>query len=248
MTVVDANANVGPALYSDFEFEPTLDALDARLTEADVDEAVVAPLKPPSFDFDAANERLAERLADRDEYYGIGRIDPRVGDAAQHARRALEEYGLYGLKLHPWEETFSITDPIVEPVLDVAAERDVPVWIYGGYPNVSRALSVRRVVTAYPEVDFVLTHTCQLDISGGSVGSVMLLARETDNTYFELSGTYRHDVVQNLVAAVGPERVLFGSNAPAYDPRLEKARVTMADVPEAAKRSMLGDAVLDLLE
>lgn len=248
MTHVDANANVGPSLYSDYEFDPTLEALDERLAEATVDGAVVAPLKPPSFDFDRANERLAERLADRDQYYGIGRVDPRVEDAAEHARRALEEYDLHGLKLHPWEETFPITDPMVEPVLDVAAEFEAPVWVHAGYPNVSRALSVRRVVEAYPTVPFVLIHAAQLDISGGSVGDVTLLARETENTHFELSGTYRHDVIRNLVEDVGPERVLFGSNAPLFDPRLEKARVTKADLPEDAKEIVLGEAVLHLLD
>jgi len=248
MRHIDTNANVGPSLYSDYEFDPTLEALDERLAAADIDGAVIAPLKPPSFDFDRANNRLAERLADRDEYFGIGRVDPRVADAAEHARRAIEEYDLHGLKLHPWEESFPITGPIVEPVLDVAAKLEVPVWIHAGYPNVSRALSVRRVVEAYPTIDFVLTHASQLDISGGSVGDVALLARETENTYFELSGVYRHDVIRDLVADVGPERVLFGSNAPLFDPRLEKVRVTKADLSEEAKRIILGAAVLKLLD
>ncbi|MFB6201063.1 MAG: hypothetical protein ABEI98_03540, partial [Halorhabdus sp.] len=115
---IDANANVGPTVYEDFEFEPTLERLASELEHAGIDGAVVAPLKPPSFDFDEANERLADRIADRDSWYGVGRIDPRVDDAAEHVDRAIDDYGLSGVKLHPWEETYPLSSPMVEPVLD----------------------------------------------------------------------------------------------------------------------------------
>jgi len=244
---VDANTNVGPSVYSDFEFDPTLEALSENLERANVDAAVVAPLKPPSFDFDRANERLAEDLGDRGDRYGIARIDPRVEEAARHTERALVEYDLNGVKLHPWEETFSITSSVVEPVLSVVETHDVPVWIHAGYPNVSHALSVRRVARSHPDVPFVLTHACQLDVAGASLPDVKLLAEETDNTYFELSGTYRRDLIRDLVDRVGSERVLFGSNAPYFDVAVEKSRVTHADLSDSAKATVLGKSVLNLL-
>jgi len=247
--ILDANANaaVGATVFEDFEFDPTLAALEAAMDDAGVDEAVVAPLKPPAPDFDAANARLAARTEPDDRFHGIARIDPLAAGSVANAERAIEVYGLGGVKLHPWEERYAITHPSVAPVVEVAGERDVPVWIHAGYPNVSHALSVREVAESFPEVPFVVTHTGQLDISGRSGTDALLLASETDNTYFELSGVYRRDLVEEMVETVGPERVLFGTNAPYFHPAVEKSRVTGSELAEAEKRALLGESAVGLL-
>lgn len=245
--IIDANANVGPTVYDDFEFDPTIESLNAAMDEADIDEAVVAPLKPPSFDFDAANARLVAQLSNTDKFYPIGRIDPRVENARSHAEAALSEYGMAGLKLHPWEETFSITDPAASEVLEVAANHGSPVWIHTGYPGVSHALSVRELAQSFPGIPLVLTHGAQLDISGLSLPDAMKLAEGTENTYFELSGVYRRDLVVDLVDSIGSGRIVFGTNAPYFHPRVEKSRVTHADINDEHISQVLSKSIRELL-
>lgn len=247
--IFDANANVGPTLVPDgeFEFEPTLAALGTHLADAGVDRAVVAPLKPPDYDFDAANAGLADVLADREEFVGIGRVDPRRDDAADTAERALVDHGLAGLKIDPWEETFHVDGPYVHPVAEAAADHDVPLWIRSGYYGTSHALSVRELASSFPDVPMVLTHGAHLDVSGRSVADALVLGTETDNTYFETSGVYRHDFVIDAVATVGAERVLFGSNAPYFLPELEVSRVADAYIEENEKELALGGALAHLL-
>lgn len=245
--VIDANCNVGPALYDDFEFAPTLDGLEAALERARIDRGIVAPLAPPDLDYDRANDRLAARLADRDRFTGIARIDPRRAAAVDHAERALSDYGLGGLKLHPWEESFSVTSSGMAEVLQVARERDVPVWVYAGYPHVSHATALLDVAKAHPAVDFVLTHGAQLDISGTSLDDALYLAAETGNTAFELSGVYRRDFIEELVDTVGAERVVFGSNAPYFHPQVERSRVETADLTDVQKNHILCRSANELL-
>lgn len=244
--VFDANTNVGPTVFTDFEFEPTLCELEAAMDRTGIDKAVVAPLKPAADGFDAANARLAARTARSNRFHGIARIDPLNAESVSNAETALDAYGLNGIKLHPWEERYRITHSSVAPVVEVANERDVPVWIHAGYPNVSHALSVREVAKAFPDVPFVVTHTGQLDISGRSGTDANLLAQETENTYFELSGVYRRDLIEELVDMLGPERVLFGSNAPYFHPQVEKTRVTGAELTDDEKETILGTAIEDL--
>ena len=244
--ILDANANVGPTVFDDFEFEPTVASLTTNMDDAGIDEAVVAPLKPADGDFDAANARLSARVEPRERLHGIARVDPLSGGATD-AERALDGYGLGGVKLHPWEERYSITHPSVGSVVEVARDRNVPVWIHAGYPNVSHALSVKEVALAFPDVRFVLTHTSQLDISGRSGTDAMLLAEETENTYFELSGVYRRDLIEDLVDVVGPGRVLFGTNAPYFHPAVEKSRVAGSELDESEKRAVLGESAAELL-
>lgn len=243
----DANANVGPSVYEDYEFEPTFENLDEAFDAAGISGGVVAPLKPPELDFEDANARLATRLEDRSDYVGIARIDPRVPEAVEQAERAIDDHGLAGLKLHPWEESFSITAEMVEPVLGVAADRDIPVWVHAGYPGVSHALSVREVARQHPSLSLILTHGAQLDISGLSLSDALLLAEDTDNTYFEISGVYRRDLIEDLVEKIGPDRVVFGTNAPYFHPTVEKSRVTTVDISEEAKSKILGESIRELL-
>lgn len=245
--ILDANANIGTTILGDFEFEPTIAVLETAMDEAGIDEAVVAPLKPATADFDAANARLAARTGDRDRFHGIARVNPLANGSVGNAERALDEYDLGGLKLHPWEERYAITHPSVPPVVEVARERDVPVWVHAGYPEVSHALSIRNVVQRFPETPFVVTHAGQLDISGRSGSDAMLLATETENTYFELSGVYRRDLIEDLVETVGPKRVLFGTNAPYFHPAVEKSRVTGSALDEGEKRALLGTSAMRLL-
>lgn len=245
--ILDANANVGATVRDDFEFDPTIAALESAMDDAGIEKAVVAPLKSAAVDFDAANARLAAEIGDRNRFHGIARVDPLADGSVRNAERALEEYGLAGVKLHPWEEGYAITHPSVPPIIEVAREQEVPVWIHAGYPNVSHALSVRDIAQRFPEVPFVVTHAGQLDISGRSSSDAMLLATETDNTYFELSGVYRRDLIENLVETVGPGRVLFGTNAPYFHPTVEKSRVTGSDLDAEEKRALLGESAAQLL-
>lgn len=245
--IVDANANVGPTVYDDFEFEPTLEELSSQLGSAGIDQALVAPLKPPSFDFDRANARLAAQITDNEMFRGIARIDPRVNKASKHARQAIDQYGFCGIKLHPRKESFKITDGTANSVLEVAANRDVPVWIHAGYPAVSHSLSIREIANEFPDITFILTHAAQLDISGLSLTDTLLLAEDTENTVFELSGVYRMDLVSDLVETVGADRVVFGTNAPNFHPEVEKTRVTEAKISEESKEAILSKSVLEII-
>lgn len=245
--ILDANANIGETVLKDFEFEPTIEALDSAMEDAGIDEAVVAPLKPAAADFDAVNAGLAARIGGIDRFHGIARIDPLADRSIDNVERALDEYGLNGIKLHPWEEQYSIKHPSVAPVISVARDRDVPVWIHAGYPNVSHALSVRDVAQRFPGTRFVVTHSGQLDISGRSSSDALLLATETNNTYFELSGVYRRDLIEDLVETIGTDRVLFGTNAPYFHPTVEKSRITGSNLSSEDQKALLGQSAARLL-
>lgn len=245
--VVDANVHVGPTVYEKFEFEPTFEQLSNQMDVAGIDAAIVSPLTPPSLDYDSANEKLAQEADNRDRFYGIGRVDPRREDAPDHVDTTVDEYGLHGIQLHPWEETFSITDSFVAPVLERASDHNVPVWVHAGYPGVSHALLMLEVAQEFPDTTFVLTHGSQLDISGLSLTDALMLAEEAPNTIFDMSGVYRRDFIQDMVETAGSQRVVFGSNTPYFHPEVEKSRITDVDIDEADKTDILvnGESLID---
>jgi predicted TIM-barrel fold metal-dependent hydrolase len=54
----------------------------------------------------------------------------------------------------------------------------------------------------------------------------------------ETSGIYREDFIEDTVADLGPERVVFGSNAPYLDKGFEAARIRLAHLDEVAKAAL----------
>jgi uncharacterized protein len=234
---VDAFSFLGESLFG---YSQSADQLLARLDSAHIQLAVVCPAKPPGYHLEAANDFVAEVCQRHTRFAGLARVDPHQGDRAlRELDRALGELGLGGLFLHPWEETFRINSREVDPLVTKCAAHDVPVLIATGYPWVSEAAQVGDVARRYPDVSFVMTHGGQINISGLGQMDAFEVLRRNPNVFMETSGVYRQDFILDVVNEIGPERVLFGSNSPRMDARLEVERVHRADVGEDARQLML---------
>ena len=108
-----------------------------------------------------------------------------------------------------------------------------------GYPWVSEAAQVGDLARRHPDVTLVMTHGGQINISGLGQMDAFEVLRRNPNVCMETSGVYRQDFILDVVNQLGAQRVLFGSNSPRMDMRLEVERVRRADVSETARALML---------
>ncbi|HZT84708.1 MAG TPA: amidohydrolase family protein [Gaiellaceae bacterium] len=214
----------------------------AAMDAAGIERAIACPVKPYDYDLRAANEIVAEAVAATGgRLTGVARVDPLRGDAARRdLAYALDELGLRGLFLHPWEETYRIADRVVDRVVEPAGERGLPVIVAAGYPLLSEALQVSALARRFPEVTFIATNGLQLNISGlGQIDAELALA-EADNLLLQTAGVYREDFLEGVVRRFGAERMLFASSYPLLDPRLEIKRVEWASFADADRVLLLG--------
>jgi uncharacterized protein len=234
---IDAFTFLGQSLFG---YGQTVDDLLARLDAAEIDEAVVCPVKPRGYHLGPANDVVAAAVARQSRLVGLVRVDPNLGDeAVAELGRGVQTLGLHGLFLHPWEELFRVNAPLVDPLLSRCAELDVAVLIAAGYPWVSEAAQIGDLARRFPRVRLVMTHGGQINISGLGQADAMQVLRKHANVSMETSGVYRQDFLEDVVAELGAERVLFGSNSPRMDPRLEVERVRWAKVADADKALIL---------
>lgn len=241
--MIDAHVYIGESLYeNDLAAKDLLREMD-RLGVAS---AVVRPLKPPDSDLDRANALLAQCVADEPRLLGFARVNPLLRDAPRHARRAVEEYRLRGLHLHPWEENCPINCAKVDRVVDALGDR-VPVYVSTGFPVVSHPLQLQELAERHPGTLFIAAHGGQQDNSGMSFDDSLLVARETPNVLFDVAGVYRRDFIECLVQQAGAERVLFGSCAPYMDMALEIARIRATHLPEETKAAIFGGNIARIL-
>jgi predicted TIM-barrel fold metal-dependent hydrolase len=234
---IDAFTFLGQSLFG---YGQTLDELLAGLDAAEIEQAVVCPVRPRGYHLGPANDLVAEAVAREPRLVGLVRVDPNLGDeAVAELERGVRALGLRGLFLHPWEELFRVNAPLLDPLISRCAELRVPVLIAAGYPWVSEASQIGDLARRFPRVRLVMTHGGQINISGLGQADAMQVLRNHLNVSIETSGVYRQDFLEDVVAELGAERVLFGSNSPRMDPRLEVQRVRWANVAEADKGLIL---------
>jgi predicted TIM-barrel fold metal-dependent hydrolase len=87
-------------------------------------------------------------------------------------------------------------------------------------------------------VTIIATHGGQLNISGLLLADAARMLRANPNVLMETSGIYREDFIEDTVAELGLERVVFGSNAPYLDQGFEALRVRWAHLGDEAKAAI----------
>jgi predicted TIM-barrel fold metal-dependent hydrolase len=237
--IVDSLAFVGPSIFGgSTSAADVLDALDA----SGADRAIVCPAKPPGYHLGPANDAVAEAVAAAEgRLVALGRVDPLLGDAACcELERALDQLGLRGLFLHPWEETFRIADARVDAVVEIARDHDVPVVVAAGWPFLSEALQVGALARRFPDVVFVATNGIQFNISGLGQTDAELALESAENLLLQTAGVYREDFLEGVVRRFGARRVLYASSYPLLDPRLEVRRVQWAAFSPEETDALLG--------
>ncbi len=244
--IVDGLTFLGESLFG---YRATTSELLARMDEAGIDRAIVCPVRPRGYHLGPANEHVADAVRDHpDRLVGFARVDPNLGEGAvREALSALGQLGLSGLFLHPWEETFRVSASLVDPVVEVARERHVPVIVAAGYPWLSEGLQVGELARRFPEVTFIATNGGQINISGLGQTDVELALESCPNLLVQTAGVYREDFLEGVAARFGPERLVFASGFPLMNPRLELRRVEWAHFDDAVKAAILGGNLSALL-
>jgi predicted TIM-barrel fold metal-dependent hydrolase len=158
--------------------------------------------------YPAANDAvIADAAASDGRLVAFCRVDPNAGDAVQEARRALDA-GACGIKLHPRAEGFSLDEPEVRRVFEVAHDRRLPVLIHAGRGIPALGSHTVELARSLPDARVILAHCGISDLAW-----IWRDARELPNLYFDTSWWSPADVMA-VCALVPPGQILFASDAP----------------------------------
>ncbi len=246
--VIDSHVHFGPGLqhYAD-PFGPLVDirSVDDLLRVLDDSEIDVAVVFPPRWfggdffdpNYEQANRAIAEAVRSHpDRLIGYGRVNPNWGKkATAELKRCLEEYGLRGLKLHPeWESFFPTNKALVYPLIEIAAEHQVPVLFHTGYFPSEPALLIELALD-FPGVPIIMGH-----MGGRLTGDAIIAAQKAPNLTLETSGNIYY--LSDSIKAVGVERFIFGTNCPFEFSKLQLEKIQKTpDLSEQQKAMVLGE-------
>jgi predicted TIM-barrel fold metal-dependent hydrolase len=225
---------------SHFGYELALDDALNGMDAVGTDIAIAAPMHTTGADFAVANDSVLWAAdASGGRIIPLARVDPWLGAAAIRELERAIAGGAQGLYLNPSEEHFRINDVAVRPLIEAAAEAEIPITVAAGFHLFSEPLQLGAAAKWVPNTPFILTNGGQFNISGLAQFDAEL-ALTNPNVYVQTSAMYREDYLEGVVRTFGDDRLIFASAAPKFEMTYERKRVDLAHFSSEAKQQILG--------
>lgn len=208
------------------------------MDRAGVDRACVFDIFHP--DGSRANDAVRDFIAPwSGRFVPFAYVSPLMpGRLVPELERAVDRMGCRGIKVYPPYVGQPLTHPVWEPVWEFAAARGLVVISHTGEEETCPPRMLAELAPRYPGAAFVAGHSGNTrEYRRQAIAAV----RDCPNVYLETCSTYRTPgVLEELVAGAGADRVLFGSDMPLMDPRVQIGKIVTADLADEDKRLVLG--------
>lgn len=206
-----------------------------HMEEAGINRTILFPIN--NADYEKPNQEIAE-ICGRypGKFIGFAKHDPKTeaGRIRSMLRREVESLGLKGLKLH---------EHPTREVLDTVAELRIPILYHP-----AKVADFHMIASEYPQVTFIVAHL-------GSFASrdwtehlaAISVAQRYPNVYLDTSSVVFFKFLEMAAKEVGPAKLVFGSDGPELDSRVELYKVRLLKLPPADEAMILGGNIVRLL-
>lgn len=194
----------------------------SMMDELRIEKAIIMPLNDPwlmsmEFTVDAVHQNLrAMKNECPDKFYAFADIDTRntPAQSVDAIIRAIDSYGLDGIKIHPNNTGIALDDEYNNPIFALAQQQNIPIATHS-YPNkendVSATERIVKVVERYPDLKLIVSHM-------GAFQWERLLAVRC---YVDMSAilpdyvrTFGITKTNEMLRAFGVDRLLFATDYP----------------------------------
>ena len=217
------------------------------MDEAGVDRSILIDLSALyGGDYRPGNAEAAEIAARRpDRFMCFAYLHPPlhgVEACLRHVDEALARMGHLGLKLHPVSDCHPANSrEYVYPIMEKCREHKVPIFIHAGHAPYSGPILFAGLARDFPDVDIILGH-----IGHAMFADACYVARKHPNIWIDTSMNHGGPL-RNALAAVGPGRLLYGSDNPTSHPIACKTLIESLDIAREEKDLILGGNIRRLL-
>lgn len=238
--IIDAHVRVGTGR----DVALTADELLTTMADLGIERAVVAPdERAVAVDNRAGNETVAGIAAASDgRLVAYAVANPWYRDAVTELAMA-RDAGARALAIDSVLQGFDLLDGLVDPLLEFAADSGWFVYVRTGTPPNALPLPLATLARRYPEVAFVMGRSGATDFWIDAVPAL----RHARNLYADTAYAPWDTVLTAFAEQVGPDRVVFSTDAPYTVPAAELRRVTDWPLAKSEKDLVLGGTLLALL-
>lgn len=189
------------------------------------------PLKPG--EADALHAFGSELSAREPDVIPVGGVHADDADPEGVIRRAIEDHGMRGMKLHPMVQRFSPGHPALVPAIAALEEYALPMYVHTGFDEWYGwgydLGELEAIAERHPGIPLVLCHCAfpRLEWAGEMARRFPHVWLDTTNVFATID-LLPADQASDRLAAVGalaeiaPDRIFFGTDYPAAMGTLEK--------------------------
>lgn len=238
MKIIDAHVHFGipgrPAFGNAAAY--TTDALLRNMDRAGIDMSLVMAI-PHVYDNDYV---LRQAKSHEDRLIPWAYVDPWHHPHPEVSIRQIAEQGFKGIKMRAIGLRYHLSDHVLlDPIVASCRENGLIVSLHTGDDASCTPLMVKEMATTFPDVQFVLIH-------GGFrmlIEDAIRVAKECPNvTIDQTAGSCWQ--LRRAVDELGPDRIIYGSDSPFMDTRVELKRFrTVITDPHALELALGGNAM-----
>ena len=173
-----------------------------------INKSFILPLDGLFFDYEICNNELFQWCAAAPErLIPWFTFEPRSATALKEIDRCVLEYGMAGVKLHPWLQGFRPTEDCMLPLASRLQELNIPIVFHDGTPPYSTPLQIAELAKLFPDLKVILGHGGLYDM----VDEAIVATNEYPNVYISMTSLptgYMKRIIEN----VDSSQLLFGSD------------------------------------
>jgi hypothetical protein len=215
------------------------------MDEAGIDKSIIMTYGDAP-DVEGSLEYIAEAVQKYpDRLIGYARMNPRGGEEAHRLfEKAMEEYGFKGLKLHPVGNLCHPVEPQTIELIRLARRYHAPVLFHCGDEELTLPLQIEQAAEECPDATIIMGHM------GGYFHwpDAIRAAERRDNLMLDTSALPYPQAIKEAVERIGSSRVLYASDGPGCDPRIEVHKVRMANLPSEDQEAVFHRSIEAILD
>lgn len=226
----------------------TIDNLLESERRAGIDMCVVlCAATAPAQVIPANNYAISLQKAHPGQIIAFGTVHPGYEQWEAELDR-IEAAGIRGIKLHPDFQGFWLSDERLLPIFEAAQGRFVFEVHIGDRispeKNPSCPYKLAAILDAFPQLEVIAAHFGGYRMWAHALKTLMV--KERPNLWFDTSSTTPFStpqLVKTLLQACPPERLLFGTDWPLYDPQEEIQRIQeMGELSDSMMDKIMSNA------
>ena len=235
MKIVDAHCHIYPEKIADKAVERigefyhvqmhglgTVEDLLTQQQKANITASIVHSVALRATNVQAINNFVSEQMHANPSFIGFATMHQDFEGVEAEVERCIA-LGLKGFKLHPDSQGVNADDPRLMHLYEIIEGR-LPIILHSGdyrWDN-SHPSRIKKILRAFPKLVMNAAH-----FGGWSLCDLAVEYLEDENCYMDLSSSSvylgpRRTV--ELIHIYGPERILFGSDYPMWNPAEEVER------------------------
>ena len=187
--------------------------------------------------------RMNELYPDR--FFGFGYINPRSKSLDEDLQELVTN-NVYGIKMHPEMMKFTFKEYHNEllEVFQFCGENKIIILSHTG--SHSFLLNIKPILKECEETVFIIGHSGLCP----QISEAVLIAKEFPNSYLETSGNpYTYKFMEAIKDPdIGVERILFGTDIPTLNPRVEIQKVLALPISVEEKRMIFSYNLENLMK